>query len=289
MQGRQWPGSRRAPRRQVQHILVLAGTDPQFTVLNTLDLLKKGTTLLAQRARAASRLLESFVGSDTRLRVQRDEAFVPWADVPLYSNSADSDHDSDDVLPPPEWLRRTLCCARWEVQPASDPLARPRAVVVAVGDPSPADTPTEPATAAPGRHDARADGLLVKAWVPRVAGLRLQSVKPSSAGTAQYTDKATFATADVLVPVGPDVVPIVAPTTVPRARGKQLFDPKSDDAYSYADPLHPDSPRFSRQPAARKASQPVVPSPIVVQPRKRDEPQPMRVVRLLARGEKLDP
>ncbi|KAI9462111.1 hypothetical protein HD554DRAFT_2176087 [Boletus coccyginus] len=43
--------------------------------LNTLDLLKKGTSSLAQRACSASRILEARVGTNSRIRVQRDDAF----------------------------------------------------------------------------------------------------------------------------------------------------------------------------------------------------------------------
>ncbi|CDO76532.1 hypothetical protein BN946_scf184399.g2 [Trametes cinnabarina] len=51
--------------------------------LNTLDLLKKGTSALAQRARAASRILEAQVGANPRIRVQQDAAFVPWDTLPF--------------------------------------------------------------------------------------------------------------------------------------------------------------------------------------------------------------
>ncbi|KAH7103432.1 hypothetical protein BKA62DRAFT_768845 [Auriculariales sp. MPI-PUGE-AT-0066] len=272
-------------------------------VLNTLDLLKKGTSLLAQRARAASRLLESLVGSDTRLRVQRDEAFVPWDDIPIMSTS---DSDSDDSLPPPEWLRRMLCCARWEAAHNSHAPTRPSAtVLVAVAESGvPVDATTE---FVPGRNDCRADGALIRVWVPRVSGLRLFAARPSAAGAGPGS-KFDRLPADAYASLAAEMVPIVAPTTVPRARGKQLFDPKSDDAYSYADPLHPDSPRFSRTapapatvPLARKPGssgtgarkrdeQPLLlPPPPPPQQQQSQQYHPVRVVRVLARGEKLDP
>ena len=50
----------------------------KLAVLNTLDLLKKGTSPIAIHARAASRFLESQVGANPRIRVQRDEEFIPW-------------------------------------------------------------------------------------------------------------------------------------------------------------------------------------------------------------------
>ena len=77
-------------------------------MLNTLDLLKKGTSSLAQRARAASRILEAQVGTNPRVRVQRDEAFVYWDKI------ASTSQDTGTPLPSPEWVRRTVCCAKWE-------------------------------------------------------------------------------------------------------------------------------------------------------------------------------
>ncbi|KAF8509865.1 hypothetical protein BU17DRAFT_98593 [Hysterangium stoloniferum] len=99
--------------------------------LNTLDLLKKGATPLAQRARAASRILESQVGTNPRIRVQRDDAFIPWDDISFtipeeFPALGAVPHDGPPSLPtglapPPEWLRRTICCAKWEVDNAADP------------------------------------------------------------------------------------------------------------------------------------------------------------------------
>ena len=44
-------------------------------------MLKKGNSPLAQRARAASRILEQQVGTNDRIKVQRDDAFVPWDNI----------------------------------------------------------------------------------------------------------------------------------------------------------------------------------------------------------------
>ncbi|KZW03208.1 hypothetical protein EXIGLDRAFT_725668 [Exidia glandulosa HHB12029] len=243
-------------------------------VLNTLDLLKKGTSLLAQRARGASRLLESFVGSNTRLRVQRDDAFLLWDDVLLTADDA-------DALPPPEWLRRTLCCACWETTHNS---AR-GSVLVAVVDSSPT-TDVESA----GRFDVRADGTLVKSWVPRV-GLRILPVKGSSAPPTGRVAAGNMVPEKPLTPE-----PISAPVTVPRVRGK-LFDPNASDS----DAAHPTSPRRVIAPSSPMAilanskrggkrpgsgghgGPPRKPMNVVA------VKEPVRVVRLLARGEKLDP
>ncbi|KAH8113105.1 hypothetical protein DFH11DRAFT_1511060 [Phellopilus nigrolimitatus] len=84
--------------------------------LNTLDLLKKGTSTLAQRARAASRILEQQVGTNPRIKVQPDVAYVLWDKIPFAKDEqANNDAGTDAKIPgPPEWLRRTICCARWE-------------------------------------------------------------------------------------------------------------------------------------------------------------------------------
>ena len=89
--------------------------------LNTLDLLKKGTTVLAQRARAASRILEAQVGTNPRIRVQRDDAFVLWDDIPFVDQAA-----AAAGLASPEWVRRTICCARWELEHATPPVSDSR-------------------------------------------------------------------------------------------------------------------------------------------------------------------
>ena len=78
--------------------------------LNTLDLLKKGSSLLAQKARSASRILEAQVGTNPRIRVQRDDAFVPWDKIAF--------EDATESNPTfcPEWVRRIICCALWETE-----------------------------------------------------------------------------------------------------------------------------------------------------------------------------
>lgn len=212
-------------------------------------MLKKGSSLLAQRARAASRLLESFVGAGTRLRVQRDEAFVLWDDMPFNDPNA-------DLLPEPEWLRRTLCCARWETTQSSS------AVLVAVAEPADAT------------ETGRADGVLVKAWLPRV-GLKPFEVRATPGNVAAAAAE-TKAAATVVERERDAVV-------IPRVRGK-LFDPKNDDAY-YTD-QQPPSPRAVR-------SKPIVPRKAgpagLHAKREKETAEPVKVVRLLARGEKLDP
>lgn len=143
-------------------------------VLNTLDLLKKGSAPSAKRAREASRLLEREVGENPQIRVQRETEYITWNDVNLAS--------ADEVkiplpLPPkseqsepntignnnqsPEWARRTICCAQWEVLNAHKTLQDPK-VFVAVC--------TSGNLPNPSKHDFRAGGGLMSYWASR-AGL----------------------------------------------------------------------------------------------------------------------
>jgi hypothetical protein len=160
--------------------------------LNTLDLLKKGTTPLAQRARGASRLLEGQVGTNPRIRVQSDTAFVPWGDI-AFAGTAESDKDKAvDGGVSPEWVRRTVCCARWEANKADDgaDAGPPRKIVLAVAQDAPALIARAASDAAspvplPAPHpvgaskfEPRAAGALVRSWAAR-AGIQLLEIKPT--------------------------------------------------------------------------------------------------------------
>ncbi|KAJ7320746.1 hypothetical protein DFH08DRAFT_970473 [Mycena albidolilacea] len=206
--------------------------------LNTLDLLKKGTSQLAQRARAASRILEAQVGANPRIRVQRDDAFVPWDRIAFSASapnptsgsgatapqqgeaaaagtaqaaqgeggvgSVKTKTDDPDPETAPEWVRRTVCCARWEAESTStagSAITAPGSTVApaATGTPTadasapapartvifavlaPAPTPSSaasPVEAIPNKHEPRAMGTLVAHWAAR-AGLAVRRVAPS--------------------------------------------------------------------------------------------------------------
>ncbi|EPQ53066.1 hypothetical protein GLOTRDRAFT_122366 [Gloeophyllum trabeum ATCC 11539] len=178
--------------------------------LNTLDLLKKGTSPLAQRARAASRILEAQVGMNPRIRVQRDDAFVPWDSIPFTSDSdpdqtKDKDEKAVSPSPPalgsPEWLRRTICCARWEAENgqktmgwAANKSSEPKVVLavvasanapLAVPNPLAGSTTISPVPLpAPqvlaNKHEPRSAGSVVAYWA-RKAGIMVMEVKPGAA------------------------------------------------------------------------------------------------------------
>lgn len=202
-----------------------------LAALNTLDLLKKGTSALAQRARAASRILEAQVGTNPRIRVQQDDAFVLWDTIPFKESTRPANGANSGaaaaVGTSSEWVRRTICCARWEVEKgsgehqtdaqaesedgaekrvdASSPntkSSKPR-IVLAIShsaDEAPSASPPAPVSTGPtatstsilsvpspvplpapqpNRHEPRSAGTLVKLWAMR-AGIELLEVAPSS-------------------------------------------------------------------------------------------------------------
>ncbi|KAJ7199693.1 hypothetical protein GGX14DRAFT_545058 [Mycena pura] len=175
--------------------------------LNTLDLLKKGTSPIAQRARAASRILEAQVGTNPRIRVQQDNAFVPWDSIsfaadPVATSEASTASpapgaDSHDIAP--EWTRRTVCCARWEIDAAVSPSdagkesqakteTTPLTVRLAVLRPDAAATVTADGAAnALSKHEPRAAGTLVTHWAAR-AQIAVLHVAPSTTANAGESD-----------------------------------------------------------------------------------------------------
>ncbi|KAI0033591.1 hypothetical protein K488DRAFT_77807 [Vararia minispora EC-137] len=152
--------------------------------LNTLDLLKKGVSTLAQRARAASRVLEAQVGTNSRVRVQRDQAFVLWDTINFTA--------SDEAAASPEWVRRTICCAQWEAVHATEEVpdapAELKVVLAALAQPPLIQGPRAPSpqvAASPvplpapqaSKHEPRSAGVLVSHWARR-AGLEVLELTP---------------------------------------------------------------------------------------------------------------
>ncbi|GJE95272.1 hypothetical protein PsYK624_114550 [Phanerochaete sordida] len=235
--------------------------------LNTLDLLKKGTSVLAQRARTASRILEAQVGSNPRIRVQRDDAFVPWDSIPF--------RDGLPTAPSPEWVRRTICCARWEVENATTetgkPDNKPRVVfAVLSGTPEPASdgaaasgaisaSPVPLPAPQPNKHEPRATGTIVAQWAARagldvfeVAPTPLQNGKDGHAGQRRSGEQGRRSPDDNRNPRG-------------RRNSNQRYDSRGPGGGGLVE----------RPPAVMAMMEAVS--------------QPSRVVRVLARGEKLDP
>jgi hypothetical protein len=243
-----------------------------LTALNTLDLMKKGTSPLAQRARAASRILESQVGTNPRIQVQSDTAFVLWDAIP-FAEPADGDKTPDGNSSP-EWLRRTICCARWE----SEQAGVPRRVVVAVAAapaqaPALAKTPSElaspvplPAPQAPqsSKYEPRAAGTLVRSWAAR-AGLQLLQIKP----TPLHVEE-----------VGP---------SNDRASGPPNGNSSHRSPGRSRRSEHGGPPSGGYRGPANSGGDPLVERPVAVQKMMNMVSKPSGGIRLLARGEKLEP
>ena len=161
-----------------------------------MDLLKKGTSGLAQKARTASRILEAQVGTNPRIRVQRDDAFVLWDQVKL---------DSSTTTPNscPEWVRRIICCVQWEIEhpeeelrPADhdtleeDPNSKVVLAVLTSFPASPsmsgpisqsAESPVPlpaPILSQATRHEPRSTGSLVTTWASK-AGIPILDIEPA--------------------------------------------------------------------------------------------------------------
>jgi hypothetical protein len=156
-------------------------------------LLKKGVSAVAHRARAASRVLEEQVGVNPRVRVQRDQAFVLWDKID-FAPPTESDSPTS-----PEWVRRTICCAKWEVDHADEELAdavsppkNPKVVIATLAQPPQSNThaPSSPTSSvaspvplpAPqaNKHEPRSAGILVNQWARR-AGLTVLEITPTPA------------------------------------------------------------------------------------------------------------
>ncbi|EJT98085.1 hypothetical protein DACRYDRAFT_118855 [Dacryopinax primogenitus] len=166
--------------------------------LNTLDLLKKGSSPLAGSARAASRYLEDQVGINPRITVQGEEAYIPWEQIPsvipLALVSSISQHtrtasvDSSPALGPgplttlsglrtnkidcPDWIKRTLCSAAFEFvnalhQQSWGARKSVLAVIAPQGDRLRGDDDTQ-------RWEGRADGREVRAWAQEMNILLLE-------------------------------------------------------------------------------------------------------------------
>ncbi|KAF9650453.1 hypothetical protein BDM02DRAFT_3154903 [Thelephora ganbajun] len=241
-------------------------------VLNTLDLLKKGTSPLSQRARAASRVLEAQVGTNPRIRVQQDDAFVSWEAISFSTNAP------NPLMGSPEWLRRTICCACWEagrpaVQATSPDTGgesrnansklvfaviaqNPEPVTLAPKNPPLVESPVPLPTPHVNRFEPRTTGTLAAYWATR-AGLNVLEVQPAREdihNNRKYED--------------PDGTSRNRKTTPHQTNGKN----KSGGAL----PILRSGKGLVERPPAVKAMMDMV-------------SQPSRVVRVLARGEKLEP
>lgn len=264
--------------------------------------MKKGSSSLAQKARAASRILEAQVGTNPRIRVQRDDAFVLWDKVSFNDSGIDSNKTS--TVPPsscPEWVRRIICCARWETEHPEEEIKPVERRSLDGGD---ATTKTAAKTNGNsntnGTDSEKNPMTVVLAVLSSPPNLSPQSVSMKLADMSISTE----------TPLNP--VPLPAPT-VPHANryemrstgslvaswaaraGIRLFDvdpalPGRGEEDDRQKRSHP--PARGRRPSTGERHGPkpgLVERPPAVMAMMEMISQPSKVVRVLARGEKLDP
>ena len=242
------------------------------SVLNTLDLLKKGTSPLSQRARAASRVLEAQVGTNPRIRVQQDDAFVSWEAISFNTNTP------NPLMGSPEWLRRTICCACWEAGRPGVQTTSPNAgsesrnansklvfavvaqnsepVTLAPKNPPLVESPVPLPTPHVNKFEPRTTGTLVAYWAAR-AGLDVLEVQPLHEDTRSNRKHED-------------------PDGAFRNRKTAPHQAYSKNRNGGAPPILRSGKGLVERLPAVKAMMDVV-------------SQPSRVVRVLARGEKLEP
>ena len=223
-----------------------------------MDLLKKGTSPLAQKARSASRILEAQVGTNPRIRVQSDDAFVLWDKVSF-------DDATTNPTSCPEWVRRIICCARWEIENPQEDLksaddctikddkklkvvlavlssfstsSQPGSAALSMESPVPLPAPN---VSLSGKFEARSTGTLVSNWASK-AGIVLLDVEPARPDRGGNEDE-----------------------RFKRGRGRR-----------------PSAGEHSTKPSLVERPQAVMKMMEMVS-------QPTKVIRVLARGEKLDP
>lgn len=257
---------------------------------------------LAQRARAASRILEAQVGTNPRVQVQQDDAFVLW----------DSIFENPPPTGSPEWVRRTICCARWEVEhaidrenaalpgsganPASDigsDNKKPRVLLAVLSQTAEAQSeavfpPHVQAPASPvplpapqtNRHEPRSSGALVTVWAAK-AGIEVLEVSPSpNAATSG-------------APVPKSISPVRDSSNgrrSPQATRRSAEEERGKRGMRRNSYLRNGVERGAAPPSVRSApSSGLVERPPAVMAMMEAVAQPSRVVRVLARGEKLEP
>lgn len=215
-------------------------------------------------------MLEAQVGTNRRIRVQQDDAFVSWEAISFNTNSP------NPLMGSPEWLRRTICCACWEAgrpeetSPGTGNGSRNAnsklvfAVVAQNSEPvtlAPKNSPhVESPVPLPTPHvnkfEPRTTGTLPAYWAAR-AGLNVLEVQPlheDTHGNRKHED----------------------PDGTFRNRKNMPHQLRGKNRNGGAPPVLRSGKGLVERPPAVKAMMDVV-------------SQPSRVVRVLARGEKLEP
>lgn len=206
--------------------------------------------------------MEAQVGTNPRIRVQSDDAFVLWDKIP-FTDKRETDKSPGES---PEWVRRTISCARWEVNhiASSETKNKPKIVLAvctgsqahpnnakgADGDSlfTPVPLPA-PSHAQVNKHEPRSNGTLVSHWASR-AGITILDVKPSPSGASSVNPRSS----------SEDERP-----NKRNGKGRRPHNGSPENGKGLVE----------RSPAVLAMMEMVS--------------QPSKVVRVLARGEKLDP
>lgn len=217
-------------------------------------------------------MLEAQVGTNPRIRVQQDDGFVSWEAISFNTSAP------NPLMGSPEWLRRTICCACWEADHLAVQETSPGAeiesrnansklvfaviaqgskpVTLAPKNPSMVESPVPLPTPHVNKFEPRTTGTLAAYWAAR-AGLNVLEVQSPQEDTHNNRKHEE-----------PDGAPRYRKTPPHQANGK--------NRNGAALPVLRSGKGLVERPPAVKAMMDVV-------------SQPTRVVRVLARGEKLEP
>lgn len=237
--------------------------------------------------------------------MQSDDAFVLWDNIPFKDSAqlGDKDKPATGLTPgsSPEWVRRTICCARWEIENVeastdetgkgeelqSNATTRTLKVVLAVLATSPSqnntdaheikrsdggasDIPSPVPLPAPNphtnKHEPRTAGVLVHQWAAR-ADINIIEVQPSAPNA-----------------VGPPQQQVSSP----RRASSEEERPKRQGGRGRRNSQHV-SPGPGGVIGPTSGGVGLVERPPAVKAMMEMVAQPSKVVRVLARGEKLDP
>lgn len=212
----------------------------------------------------------------------------------VHGETTETDKSGIPLNLSPEWVRRTICCARWETENAevkfgakttpdfstinqaregkqtpkvilavlaSSPPVSPQSPPIKLSDassdipltPVPLPAPSLPHTS---KYEPRSSGTLVAHWAAR-AGIQLMEVNPTAAGLSATGN-----------------------------RGSE-DDERAKRPHAHAQP-HAHGPK-GRRPSDGGGRGGLVERPPAVMAMMEMVAQPSKVVRVLARGEKLDP
>jgi hypothetical protein len=228
-------------------------------------------------------VLESQVGTNPRVRVQQDDAFILWDKIafdeePTSGAGTNGAAMPSSTAPSPEWVRRTICCVQWETENADSALPRVVVATLAPQQQSPSASTTAPGGDAPQQQLLQHSEPAPTSPVPLPAPHHPQQhrFEPRVTGTlvAYWARRARIAVLDV---------PPTGLASEDRAA------PEDRRFAHHPHPHHHHRGRGGSGGGGGGGGGGMVERPPAVQAMMNMVAQPSKVVRVLARGEKLDP